>query len=592
MAQMKSVTRTRKLSAIVVLLMVAAALWAPTPAFAAVRERVTHDYDADWGQVHTRCAGTVPASGNQQFLPGPVGTPTNDSPQGQPPFGSGSLQFTIGPNNQSKEENRNTRYGATLLTAFQEISYFTYVSSAVTDPTERLPAVYLVLEIDLDGNGTRDNSLIFDPSDQGDQPDVLPGRWQRWTAKDDGTEGIEGLWRFETGAGDLRSLETWQENNTKAQVVNPGGFGGVAMVAGCGDRWTGFEGSVDGVTIDVDADAGTVYDFEPRNPTQATELDCLPETSTGQSGTIHVITCTARDAQEQPVDEVQVDFEFIGANDPDGADTPFTPDATCATGNNGQCSIVHGGTSGSPSNDSGVTTYRAWIDEDAVTQEGAYEADRTEQRDEGGNGRGSRPEPDDTDVVQRVWSGSRLNCDPESVGVQRGSQHVITCVATSLSGSAAQGVNVDVEATGVNNPDGNTTFTSPDLTCTTGTDGSCSVVHGTSGSIPGGRGTTNDAGITTYRAWIDADGSNATSSGEVDATEGRDEAANRGTTAEPDHTDVVEANWGGSGGTQSPTPGATTCPSPTPTGSPSPSPSGSPSPTPSATPCPSPTPTQ
>ncbi|MGH2807494.1 MAG: hypothetical protein ACRDKT_09470 [Actinomycetota bacterium] len=251
-------------------------------------------------------------------------------------------------------------------------------------------------------------------------------------------------------------------------------------------------------------------------------LECTPETDGNPAGSDHRVTCTARDPNNQPEQGAVIDFEFTGANDPDNGDSPRSPDDTCTTNNEGRCSITHRG------NSTGTTTYRAWVDEDDDDE--TVEADTQEGRNEGQQP-GSTPEPDTTDVVEKRWGASRLDCAPETANRQVGANHTITCTATHNNQNVS-GTEIDIEATGANDPDNGNTTTSPDFNCTTGQDGRCSITH--SG--------TDESGTTTYRAWIDSDGSNSTA--EADTTEQRNESGNgAGGTGEPDATDVVEARW-------------------------------------------------
>jgi Bacterial Ig-like domain (group 1)/RTX calcium-binding nonapeptide repeat (4 copies) len=406
----------------------------------------------------------------------------------------------------------------------------------------------------------------------------------------------------------------------------------------------------------------------------ATRLDCTPETGTERIGTAHVITCTARDANDNPVAGVEIDAEANGENDPDGPDALTSPDFTCTTNASGTCTFTHSGAT-----TEGTTTYRAWIDADKSNT--TAEADTTEGQPSS-SAPGATAEPDATDVVTNQWTGAgatldcddssgtdteretnpatgaadatsretytctvrdaqgrtvvtattvkgevmngvndpdatdgasldspdytctttngvctitvtqaesetgtatvcfwvgttsegqalcaseptgesqatngsdtgndladqveltwarattavRLDCAPEAVSNNVSTSDAITCTARDSSNAVVSGANVDVEATGANDPDNGNTPASPDFTCTTNASGTCTFTH-TGGTTPG---------TTTYRAWIDVDGSNA--SVEADTTEARDETATPGATAEPDLTDVVAKTWVG-----------------------------------------------
>ena len=565
------------------------------PLHAAVEENVTHDHDADWHMKDTPCA--APDTGNQTFEPGPISAnPDPNQPPG-PPRGSGSLHFTIGPNAESREENRNTRYGGMALSDLIELTYWTYVTTPGT-PTGYTPAVFVGLDLDLtnDGRTQVDDTLIFEPSLQSSPSPVVIGRWQQWSAHG------AGRWYF-SQSGTPAPLSQWITTFPDAKIVDSSlTVGGVFLGAGCRGTgssvgWAGFNGYTDAFSIRFrdDTDA-TIFDMDPPDPQQPRSLNCEPEFAVVRSGGSHSIVCTVSGDPGAVIENVEVDVEVTGVNDPDGTDgySPRTPDlggSECRTGENGSCSITHGGSS-KPTTEAGITTYRAWIDDDKENK--SVEADPDEGRNELDQP-GSRPDSatvrDNTDVVEVRWSAAQVECDPETTTVQTGGSHTITCLARDAAGSPTTGAVIDIEATGVNDPDGNSVLTSPDFTCTTGTLGTCPVTH-----APGGTRTTNTVGRTTYRAWIDADGFNSTA--EADTAEGRDELTTPGA-REPDPTEVVEANWSTTGASATPT--ATTCPTatPTPTGSPtsspSPTPTGSPTSSPSPTPtqaaCPTPTPT-
>lgn len=263
----------------------------------------------------------------------------------------------------------------------------------------------------------------------------------------------------------------------------------------------------------------------------ASRLNCEPDTDTNPVGTAHVITCTATNSAGTTISGVNVDVEVTGTADPDAADSPTSPDLTCTTSGSGTCTVTH------TSNDVGNSTYRAWIDPD--NNNSTSNADATEGQAEATTA-GATPEPDGTDVVTKAWTATtttatRLNCDPETDTNPTGTAHVVSCTATNNSNQTVAGAQIDVEASGVNDPDSGVTNASPDFTCVTNNQGTCTITHGT-----GGTGITTATGMTTYRAWIDFDQSNAT--GGPDTAEGQAEGTTPGT-AEPDATDVVTKTW-------------------------------------------------
>ncbi|MGH2746416.1 MAG: Ig-like domain-containing protein, partial [Actinomycetota bacterium] len=271
--------------------------------------------------------------------------------------------------------------------------------------------------------------------------------------------------------------------------------------------------------------------WEPApGPTDASELDCEPETDSNPTNSAHEIECEALNSLGLPVPDANIDAEATGANDPDDGNTPRSPDFSCTTGNDGTCTITHGpeGT-----DESGTTTYRAWIDSDGSNA--TVEADQQEGRDEDAQP-GAFEEPDGTDVVEKMWDASRIDCEPETDRNRSGSSHTVTCTVTDENGQAEAGEHVDAEATGANDPDDGASRTSPDFSCgPTNVQGRCSFTHS---------GDTSESGTTVYRAWIDADNDDSTD--EADSGEGRDENTTPGDRPEPDNTDVVEKEWSAS----------------------------------------------
>ena len=340
------------------------------------------------------------------------------------------------------------------------------------------------------------------------------------------------------------------------------------------------------------------------NP-QLSGVDAEPETDTNQLGEQHTITATVyNEFGETFVSNTVVNFEFFQGSPSDGdGNTPGSPDRTCTTTNSSSCSITY--TSTTP----GTDLVCVYTDQDPGTStfdnpqlannntNGTCGDEGLNDPDDDVTGADpSEPNGDNQDVVQKTWqpqsAATRLDCNPETAGNVTNTSHTITCTARNESGTTVIGSEVDVEATGTNDPDNNGDLTSPDFTCQTNASGQCTFTHG-----PAGNSSSANAGITTYRAWIDSDRSNT--SAEADTAEGRNETTTPGRT-EPDETDVVEKTWVAPGPcvTQSPSASPTGSPTASPTASPSPSPTAiptarpTPTPTPSACPTPSPTPTR
>lgn len=295
------------------------------------------------------------------------------------------------------------------------------------------------------------------------------------------------------------------------------------------------------VTIDCDDSLGSQSQDTERetNPTRPAD------TRTGDPST-EEYQCRAFDQFGAGRNGVVIKGENkSGANDPDRSTSYDSPDYQCTTtfdekdptiflGGEGFCYI----SVTQARLETGTAEICFWT---GSASEGAALCG-DEPTGEAQLANGTDPANDAADQVEKTWENPatfKLDCDPETDTNPAGTAHDIICGVTSGSGSKVSGVNVDVEASGANDPDGSTTGNSPltpDFTCTTGPDGTCTVRHG-----PGGTGSTTAEGVTTYRAWIDADRENSTT--EADTTEGRDEQVTPGTRAEPDNTDVVEKTW-------------------------------------------------
>lgn len=268
-------------------------------------------------------------------------------------------------------------------------------------------------------------------------------------------------------------------------------------------------------------------------------LDAEPETDTNDTGTEHSITATVYDQFGQAFQSTTViNFEFFQGSpaDTDG-NTPESPDETCTTNNSSSCSATYSATT------PGRDLVCVWIN-NAPTMSGDSSNGTcngeglTDDDDTAGQADAAEPRGDDVDVVSKTWvagdPAEKLDCEPETDRTPRGQTHSVECLATrGDANDPVPGTEVDVEATGVNDPDNGDSPKTPDFTCRTSDNGKCVVRHTTS--------RTGQLGTTTYRAWVDDDFENETA--EADATEGTDEEGTPGDTEEPDKTDVVENEW-------------------------------------------------
>jgi hypothetical protein len=242
-----------------------------------------------------------------------------------------------------------------------------------------------------------------------------------------------------------------------------------------------------------------------------------------------------------------VNLEFFNVSPTDrnqennDKNTPGSPDASCTTNNDTTCTFEY-----SQTEIGGRDLICGWFSETPSMSGTSRNASGTcagEQRadadDEEDTADAPLPAEDDVDLTETTWlddpAATRVECSPETTNSVSTSAKRVTCTATTGEPeSVVPGTEIDVEATGKNDPDRGNSRQTPDFTCTTGNQGKCTIVHGP------GRGT-RATGFTTYMAWADEDYEDSTD--EADASEGRDEGSDAGGTAEPDTTDVVNHNW-------------------------------------------------
>jgi hypothetical protein len=195
-----------------------------------------------------------------------------------PPLGVGSAQLSIAQTPGAGDlaaQLRNPNYAGTKLSDLTALSYSTYVQQFGSGGQ----APYLILNIDLDNNGTTDDQLFFEPVYQSGTystvdpsitiPDQCPGitncvalnTWQTWNALAGGWWSLNAA----TFGPPLTTIEQYVADNPDATIVNStSGAGGVRIVAGFGEgSWNGFIGNADAFTIGVSA-CNTTFNFEPQ----------------------------------------------------------------------------------------------------------------------------------------------------------------------------------------------------------------------------------------------------------------------------------------------------------------------------------------
>lgn len=222
-----------------------------------------------WAAVSQRTA-----SGN--FVGGPATAP----------FGFGSYRMTTGAGNAGPDLPQTgagqggktwistQQYDNTLLANIIELEYSTYVTASPAS-VGNIIAPTLQFQVDLDGNGTRDSAMIFEPyystvANGGTQPNVAPGQWQNWDAR-------AGRWWFNNttvfGCGQcvFPTYDAIISAYPNAKIVTwfalADGYG-TQFVAGqnsAGAPWANFDGNIDGFIFRTSPNP-TTFDFEPERP--------------------------------------------------------------------------------------------------------------------------------------------------------------------------------------------------------------------------------------------------------------------------------------------------------------------------------------
>jgi hypothetical protein len=362
-------------------------------------------------------------------------------------------------------------------------------------------------------------------------------------------------------------LEEQRNENPEQDPTDPSDDDPLAPGGGCRNNPTPGEPTPRPVfNPAAEPDCTDVVEATFRAPASTpTTLDCDDQSGDDREvnalGDPETYTCTVRDQNGNGMrNQLVLGENENGVNDGDIVDGPSynSPEYQCRTATPANapfvtptCTIMVS----SVENEEGTAQICFWVDSDGntSTDEGTALCQTLGE---------DVDEPEANDLADRVlkrWvrasRPSRLNCEPETDSNPVGTSHTITCTVQNQGNDTTPrqnqgGIQVDVEATGANDPDASNTPETPDFTCTTAGDqdsttppaqneGVCTFTHG-----PGGKGTTNETGQTLYRAGVDYDKDDTTRPAEfTDDQEGRNEAQQPGTHPEVDETDVVEKNW-------------------------------------------------
>jgi len=190
---------------------------------------------------------------------------------GSPPLGVGSFAMKTGPGGPGggKVWLATANHNGTTLADITAYSYSTYVDPTSGAASHIAPAINMY--VDLDNNGTRDTTLVFEPVYVvGPQGPVVQGTWQTWdTLNGPGwwyttNVGFAGL--LPNPGGEFQPLSHYIGLFPNAKIVawnaDPRGVQLVSGQNGLGAPWANFLGAVDNLTLNTNASSAT-YDFEP-----------------------------------------------------------------------------------------------------------------------------------------------------------------------------------------------------------------------------------------------------------------------------------------------------------------------------------------
>ncbi len=177
-----------------------------------------------------------------------------------PPAGIGSFRAQTGAGTGPGQGGKNYLFSNAFdgfpLALLTELKYWTYVASSA-DPN-LAPAINLY--VDLDGNGTRDTTLVFEPTYV--VGGAIPAGWQQWNAL-----GSANAWWYAAAfgsltspAGEYKPLSYYIGLYPAAKIVNWAGAPGFNIVSGqaSGGAWANFDGNIDLIEVN-----GFNFDFEP-----------------------------------------------------------------------------------------------------------------------------------------------------------------------------------------------------------------------------------------------------------------------------------------------------------------------------------------
>jgi hypothetical protein len=189
-----------------------------------------------------------------------------------PPLGTGSMKFNVPAGGIFWPGDfvrfRNGQYSGTLLSSLTELSYSTYVDARDTIADIH----FLVVLVDINGDGSAEHNLVFDPRYQNpaftrstmpDQGITREHIWQNWDA-------LHGGWFYGGVAitdpdhdGPYFTMAEYLSQYPNARIRNDAAKGGPAIRLSAGGVVfkANFYGSIDNFKIGINGNT-TTYDFD------------------------------------------------------------------------------------------------------------------------------------------------------------------------------------------------------------------------------------------------------------------------------------------------------------------------------------------
>jgi hypothetical protein len=190
-----------------------------------------------------------------------------------PPLGDGSLQVTtgadlgapVGGGVGGKGIFATEQFNGQKLADLTTLTYSTFQQQVAPTHPHLLPGFNV--QVDTDGNGTRNTTLVFEPVYVPAQGAVAANTWQSWDAlQGNGWWNTAGVPGFPGGGSTFFSLATFVAAYPNATIVTwyPSDNGwGFNFTSGqnSGGFWSNFIGNVDALTVGFGGDEIT-FDFE------------------------------------------------------------------------------------------------------------------------------------------------------------------------------------------------------------------------------------------------------------------------------------------------------------------------------------------